>query len=56
MQYVWGMKNWNCKILGFHGCDYGEFRLLGYNTAVRSSQETYYVSATEPRLSIICEI
>jgi hypothetical protein len=36
-----------CKIWGFHGGDYEESRLLGYKNPVRTSQETYYVSATE---------
>jgi hypothetical protein len=34
-----------CKILGFHGGDYEEWRLLGYKTPVRTSQETHYVYA-----------
>jgi hypothetical protein len=36
-----------CKILGFHGDDYEECRLLGYKNPVRTSQETHYFSATE---------
>jgi hypothetical protein len=36
------------KIYGFHGEDYEECRLLGYKNPVRTSQETHYVSATEP--------
>jgi hypothetical protein len=36
-----------CKIWDFHGSDYEECRLLGYKTAVRTSQETHYFSATE---------
>jgi hypothetical protein len=35
-------------ILGFNGEDYEECRLLGYKNPVRTSQETHYVSATEP--------
>jgi hypothetical protein len=35
------------KIWGFHGSDYEEWRLLGYKTPVRTSQETHYVSATQ---------
>jgi hypothetical protein len=37
-----------CKIWGFHGGDYEARRLLGYKTPVRISQETHYISATEP--------
>jgi hypothetical protein len=36
-----------CKILGFHGSDYEERRLLGYKNPVRTSPETHYVSTTE---------
>jgi hypothetical protein len=36
------------KIWGPHGGGYEECRLLGYKTPFRTSQETYYVSATEP--------
>jgi hypothetical protein len=36
-----------CKFLSFHGGDYEECRLLGYYNAVRTSQETHYVFATE---------
>jgi hypothetical protein len=35
-----------CKILGFHGGDYEESRLLEYKFRVRTSQETHYVSTT----------
>jgi hypothetical protein len=35
-----------CNILGFHGGDYEECRLLGYNNPVRTSQETHYVSTS----------
>jgi hypothetical protein len=35
------------RIRGFHCGDYEECRLLGYNSPVRTSQETYYVPATE---------
>jgi hypothetical protein len=34
-----------CKICGFHGSDYEEYRLLAYKDPVRTSQETHYVSA-----------
>jgi hypothetical protein len=36
------------KSCGFHGGDYEECRLLGYESPVRTSQETYDISATEP--------
>jgi hypothetical protein len=36
-----------CKICNFHVGDYEEWRLLGYENPVRTSQETHYVSATE---------
>jgi hypothetical protein len=45
-----------CKILGFHGGDYEECRLLGYKTPVRTSQETHYVSATESSPLMLCKI
>jgi hypothetical protein len=37
-----------CKICRFHGGDYEEHRFLGYENPVLTSQETHYVSATEP--------
>jgi hypothetical protein len=45
-----------CKILGFHGGDYEECRLMGYKNPVRTSQETYYIYATETSRLIICKI
>jgi hypothetical protein len=45
-----------CKIWVFHGSDYEECRLLGYKTPVRTSQETHYFSATEPRRLMLCKI
>jgi hypothetical protein len=45
-----------CKILGFHGSHYEERRLLGYKTPVRTSQETHYVSVTEPGPLMLCKI
>jgi hypothetical protein len=36
-----------CKAWGYHGGNYEECHLLGYKTPVRTSQETYYVYATE---------
>jgi hypothetical protein len=41
---------------GFHGSVYEECRLLGYKNTVRTSQETYYVSTTEPSQLMLCEI
>jgi hypothetical protein len=43
------------KIYGFHGGDYEECRLLGYNP-VRTSQGTHHVSATEPSRLILRKI
>jgi hypothetical protein len=43
-------------IRGFHGCDYEECRILGYKNPVRTSQETHYVSATEPSRLMLCKI
>jgi hypothetical protein len=45
-----------CKILGVHGSDYGECRLLGYKTPVRTSQETHYVSTSESSELMLCKI
>jgi hypothetical protein len=45
-----------CKIWGFHGGDYEECRLLGYKNPVRTSQETHYISATEPSQLMLCKI
>jgi hypothetical protein len=44
------------KVLGFHGGDYEECRLLGYKNPVRTSQETHYFSATEPSRLMLCRI
>jgi hypothetical protein len=35
---------------------YEECRLLGYRTPIRTSQETYYVSATQPSRSMLHKI
>jgi hypothetical protein len=45
-----------CKIWGFHGGDYEECRLLWYKNPVHTSQETYYVSATERNQLMLCKI
>jgi hypothetical protein len=45
-----------CKISSFHGCGYEECRLLGYKNPVHTSQETHYVSATEPSWLMLCKI
>jgi hypothetical protein len=45
-----------CKILGFRGGDYEEYRLLGYKNPLRTSQETHYVSTTEPSRLMLCRI
>jgi hypothetical protein len=46
----------SCKVCGFHGGNYEEYRLLGYKNPVRTSQETHYVSATEPNQLMLCKI
>jgi hypothetical protein len=46
----------NCRILGFNGVDYEEFSLMGYKSPVRTSQETYYIYATEPSRLMLCKI
>jgi hypothetical protein len=43
-------------IWGFHGCDYEEWSLLGYNRPVRTSQETHYMSPSERSLIMPCKI
>jgi hypothetical protein len=45
-----------CKIWGVQCGDYEECRLLGYKNSVHTSQETHYVSATEPRPLMVCKI
>jgi hypothetical protein len=45
-----------CKIWGLHDGDYEECRLLGYKNPVLTSQETHYVSATEPNRLMLCKI
>jgi hypothetical protein len=44
------------KIWDFHGGDDEERRLLGYKNPVRTSQETHYVSATEPSQLLLLKI
>jgi hypothetical protein len=44
-----------CKFYGVHGCDHEERRLLGYKNAVRTSQETHHVSATESSRLMLCK-
>jgi hypothetical protein len=46
----------SCKIWGYHRGDYEECRLLAYKNPIRTSQETHYVSATEPSQLMLCEI
>jgi hypothetical protein len=45
-----------CKVWGFQGGEYEEYRLLGYKNAVRTSQETHYLSATESSRLKLCKI
>jgi hypothetical protein len=44
-----------CKIWGFRSCDCEEC-LLGYKNPVRTSQETHYISTTEPDRLMLCKI
>jgi hypothetical protein len=44
------------KIWGLHGGDYEECRLLGFKIPVHTSQESHYVSATEPSRLMLCKI
>jgi hypothetical protein len=44
------------KLLGLHGGDYEECRVLGYKNPVRTSQETHYVSITELSQLMLCKI
>jgi putative component of membrane protein insertase Oxa1/YidC/SpoIIIJ protein YidD len=46
----------SCKILGFHGGDYDQWRLLGCKTPVRTSLEIHYISATESSRLMLCKI
>jgi hypothetical protein len=46
----------SCKIWGFHGGYYEECRLLGYKIQVPTSQETHYISVTEPSQLMLCKI
>jgi hypothetical protein len=45
-----------CKILGFHGSDYEEWRLLGYKNPVHTSQESHYFSAIKSSQLMPCKI
>jgi hypothetical protein len=53
---IWETELQLNKIWIFHGSDYEEFRLLGYKSPVRTSQETPYVSATEHSQLMLCKI
>jgi hypothetical protein len=44
------------KIGDFQGGDYEECRLLGYEDPLHTSQETHYVSPTEPSQLMLCKI
>jgi hypothetical protein len=45
-----------CYVRRLQGDDYEECRLLGYRNPIRTSQETHYVSATEPSQLMLCKI
>jgi hypothetical protein len=44
------------EIWGFKGIDYEKCRLLVYKDSVFTSQDPYYVSATESNRLMLCEI
>jgi hypothetical protein len=44
------------RIEDFRDGDYEECRLLGYKDPVCTSQETHYVSATEPSRLMLCKV
>jgi hypothetical protein len=45
-----------CKSGGYHSSGYEEFRLLGYKTPFRTSQETHYFYVTELSQLMLCKI
>jgi hypothetical protein len=45
-----------CKIWGFPGGDYEEYRFLAYKNPFHTSQEAHDVSATEPSRLMLCKI
>jgi hypothetical protein len=49
-------NHWIWEIWGFPWGDYEECHLLWYKNPVRTSQQTHYVTATEPSQLILCEI
>jgi hypothetical protein len=49
------VTNFVLKIRDFHGYDYEAFRLLGYRNPFHTSQETHYVSVTEPSRLMLCK-
>jgi hypothetical protein len=51
-----GQTKGGSQILGSHGGDYEDRRLLGYKTTVCTSQETHYISTTEPSRLMLCEV
>jgi hypothetical protein len=55
-QFVPHRRHITSPIWGFHGGDYEESRLLGYKNPVLTSQETYYISTTEPSGLILYKI
>jgi hypothetical protein len=44
-----------CMIWDPHGGDYEECRLLGCENLILTSQETHYISGTEPRRLMLCK-
>jgi hypothetical protein len=48
--------DFSCKIWGIHSGEYEERRLLWYKNPLCTSQETHYVSTTEPGQLMLCKI
>jgi hypothetical protein len=44
------------KVCGCHCNEYEECRLLGYRNPGRTSQETHYISVTEPIWLMLCKV
>jgi hypothetical protein len=53
---LWRERDQACKIWGFHGSDYEEFRLLWYKIPVLTSQETHYFFAAESSQLMLCKV
>jgi hypothetical protein len=45
-----------CKIWGFNGGNYEDWRVLEYKNLIRTLQETRCISATEASRLMLCKI